>query len=247
MYEKELQHLGLSEKEARVYIASLELGADTAQHIAQKATINRATTYVQIEALKKKGLMSEFEKGKKTLYVVESPDRLQSLLRVFEKELDLKKDEIKRILPALLELAVGAKERPKVKFYEGPEGVQAIWEDFLKTKRKVIEGLVNRDEVSKLFPTYPKAYSSKRVEKGIRGNIIYTSRKGPDPAYGDPAQLRTAKFISYEKLPLTADITIYDNKIALLTYKTNPIGIIIESKEIAESMRAIFYVIWNSL
>ena len=91
MYEKELQHLGLSEKEARVYIASLELGADTAQHIAQKATINRATTYVQIEALKKKGLMSEFEKGKKTLYVVESPDRLQSLLRVFEKELDLKK------------------------------------------------------------------------------------------------------------------------------------------------------------
>lgn len=73
MYEKELQNLGLSEKEAKVYTTSLELGPDTVQNIAKESGINRATTYVQIGTLKEKGLISEFEKGKKTYFVAESP------------------------------------------------------------------------------------------------------------------------------------------------------------------------------
>ena len=55
MYEKELQDLGLSEKEAKVYLTALEMGAETAQNIAKKANVNRATTYVQIDSLKAKG------------------------------------------------------------------------------------------------------------------------------------------------------------------------------------------------
>ena len=113
MYEKELQALGLSEKEAKVFLASLELGPDTVQNIAKKSGINRPTAYVQIESLKKKGLMSEVEKGKKVLNTAESPERLSSLLNALEKELDFKKIEIKRILPALQELSLGAGERPK--------------------------------------------------------------------------------------------------------------------------------------
>src|SRR3989338_7637729 len=130
MYEKELQHLGLSEKEARVYIASLELGADTAQHIAQKATINRATTYVQIELLKKKGLMSEFEKGKKTFYTAESPERLAGLINAMEKQVDLKRTEMARILPNLQDLFLGAGYRAKVRFFEGIEGMKALREEY---------------------------------------------------------------------------------------------------------------------
>ncbi len=72
MYEKELQNLGLTEKEARTYLASLELGPETAQNIAKKTGINRATTYVQIESLKKRGLMSEFEKGALDILVATS-------------------------------------------------------------------------------------------------------------------------------------------------------------------------------
>jgi|SRR3989344_829968 len=67
LYEKELQALGLSEKEAKVYLAALVLGPDTVQNIAKKAGINRPTAYLQIESLKEKGIISEVEKDKKIL------------------------------------------------------------------------------------------------------------------------------------------------------------------------------------
>jgi HTH-type transcriptional regulator, sugar sensing transcriptional regulator len=152
MYEKELINLGLSEKESKVYLAALELGPETAQKIAQKAGINRPTAYVQIESLKNRGLMSQFDKGKKTFYVAESPERLSSLLNVLEKELEFKKVETERVLPSLLNLFAGKGERPKVRFLEGVEGLKTIQQEFLRSKEKKIVGLTNLDELYNLVP-----------------------------------------------------------------------------------------------
>ena len=68
MLKNNLIELGLSEKEASVYLASLELGASSVQKISQQAKINRATTYVIIESLSKKGLMSTMEKAGKIFF-----------------------------------------------------------------------------------------------------------------------------------------------------------------------------------
>lgn len=63
MPEQQLKQLGFSDKEAKVYMASLELGPDTAQEIAKKAGVNRTTTYVIIEKLIKKGKKRSFRSG----------------------------------------------------------------------------------------------------------------------------------------------------------------------------------------
>ena len=44
----------LSEKEAAVYLAALQLGWVPVQDIAKLSKVNRATTYVMIESLKKR-------------------------------------------------------------------------------------------------------------------------------------------------------------------------------------------------
>jgi len=247
MYEKELETLGLSEKEAKVFLASLELGPDTVQNIAKKSGINRPTVYVQIESLKKRGLMSEVEKGKKVLYTAESPERISSLLNALEKELDFKKIEIKRILPGLQELFSFAGEKPKVRFYEGMEGFNAVYEDFLKTKDKKIESFVNLDKLFNLFPRHEDEYTSRRIKKGIKSYVIYTRKEGPIEGATENKKLRMAKFIDEEKLPIAADLTIYESKVAIIAYKVNPVAVIIENKEIADTTRAIFYLIWNNL
>lgn len=247
MFQQELQNLGLSEKEAKVYIASLGLGADTVQNIAKKAGINRPTAYVQIESLKEKGLMSQVEKGKKTFYLAESPERLESLLNVFEKELNLKKSEVGRILPALQNIFAGAGERPKVRFYEGMEEIKSIQNDFLKAERKQVEGFVNLDKLQELFPDFAKSYTPKRIARKIESKVLYNRGKGRLEEATNPAELRTAKHINFEKLPISSDITIYDDKVAFLAYKVKPIGVIVESKEIAATLRAMFYLIWDTL
>lgn len=247
MYEKELQNAGLSEKEAKIYLAALELGPDTAQNIAKKAGINRATTYVQIEDLKERGLMSELEQGKKTLYVAEQPERLLSLLNTFEKELDFKKAEIERVLPSLVSLFASAGERPKVRFFEGVEGTKALREELLKVKNKKVETIINLDKLFTTFPESEELYPQERIEKGVESFIIYYRKDGPLENATDPRKLRVAKYIPHDRLPVDADISIFDNKVAFATYKEKPISIIVESKEIADTMRAIFYYLWESL
>lgn len=246
MFERELQNLGLSEKEAKVYVAALELGQETVQNISKKAAINRPTTYLQIESLKTRGLMSQFEKGKKTFFVAESPEQLLRIINVWEKDLAIKKTEANRIIPLLKEVFEGAGERPRVRFLEGQEGAKTLQADFLAVKNKAIESFANLDKVFEIFPKHEEDYSQKRIEKGIESRVIYTRKDGPLAGANDPAKLRRTRYLASNKLPLGADITIYDNKVALATYRAKPIGVVIESQEIADTLRAIFNLVWDN-
>ncbi len=246
MYEKELQNLGLSEKEAKVYTTALELGADTVQNIAKQSGINRATTYVQIDLLKAKGLMSEFDKGKKTYYVAESPNRLKNLLISIEKDLELKKSEASSIIPGLLSLFEGMGERPKVRFFEGMEGARAMHQDLLTTKNKTTQGFLYLDDLFNSFPQYQEEFTKYRIKKKITSHIIYTQKDGPRPNAVSKKEYRIAKFLEYKKFPINASITIYDDKVAIITYKANPVGVIIENKNISETIKAIFYWMWEN-
>ncbi|MBI3251348.1 MAG: TrmB family transcriptional regulator, partial [Candidatus Andersenbacteria bacterium] len=59
-----LKHLGLKDKEAAVYLAALQLGPSPVQNIARRANVVRATTYVILEDLQKKGLVTHYKEGK---------------------------------------------------------------------------------------------------------------------------------------------------------------------------------------
>ena len=95
-----LAEYGLSDKESLVYLAMLELGPASVQDIAKKAGVNRATTYVMIEALKRRGLMATFEKGKKTMFVAESPDVLKKLTDQEKKAIQEKENRLQEALPS---------------------------------------------------------------------------------------------------------------------------------------------------
>src|SRR3989344_453122 len=116
---RELQDLGLAEKEAKVYLAALEIGRATADQLAKQAKIVRPTAYVQIKSLMEKGLMSTYEEGKKTYFAPESPEALRRVLDKQKESIRTQEDELKRLLPELSRLFEGAGERPVVRFFEG--------------------------------------------------------------------------------------------------------------------------------
>lgn len=59
MLEKYLQEIGLSEKEAQIYLALLQVDNDSIQGLSNRTKINRTTLYPVLESLSKKGLVSE--------------------------------------------------------------------------------------------------------------------------------------------------------------------------------------------
>jgi sugar-specific transcriptional regulator TrmB len=178
--EQYLKNLDLSEKEATVYIASLELGLSTIQEIARKSQISRSTTYEVIESLTKKELMSALTKGKKKYFSAEGPERLMALIDIKEREFEKRKKELKAILPELKELSRLSRERPKIKFYEGKQGIRRIQEDILRTKNLgSIEEFVPLDDAYQLFQAHPRDHRhgmGKKIKAPER--MIYTSKKG---------------------------------------------------------------------
>ena len=128
---KKLIDFGLSDKEARVYLALLELEVATAQEIAKTADINRSSAYVVLESLCKRGLATTSAGEAVLKYVASSPDILaeqasEALIRHRRTE-----EEIEAILPELKSLYKGAKPRPKVKIFEGKNSVILSFEETL--------------------------------------------------------------------------------------------------------------------
>ncbi len=246
MFEK-LKHLGLSENEAKVYMAMLELGPSVVVEIARKAQVNRPTAYVQIESLKKKGLVSTQSKGKKQLFIAESPDKLELLIDNELKTVEEKKNELNNFLPELLSIFNTYGRGPHVKFFEGKEGVLALQKEFLKTDSTPIYGITSLDNIFEVFPEFENTYVKKRVQRKIHSKTIYTSRKGPVLKESDEANLRESKYIEPDKLPLGVDITIFKDKVAIIALKGKISGTLIEHKEVADSFRAIFELVWSKI
>ena len=245
----QLRELGLSENEAKVYLAMLELGPATVLEIAAKALMNRPTVYVQIESLKQRGLVSTQSKGKKQIFIAESPSQLESMLEREQKNLEVKKEELSRMLPDLTTMFNLSDQKPQVRYFEGKAGLEKMRDEFLKTKEKIIYGISSIDQVRSVFPVNTvniKNYSDRRVEKGIRVMAVY-SHKG-EPVYTkeeNESRLRQVRYIDSDKMKFDADITIFDDSMAIAFLGGSLFGVIISQKEIAESFKNLFKFLWS--
>ncbi|MEK7462712.1 MAG: helix-turn-helix domain-containing protein [Patescibacteria group bacterium] len=241
-----LEAFGLTEKEAAVYAAALELGAATADQLANQSGIKRSTTYLQIEQLQEKGLMSTFEQGKKTLFTPESPENLERLLEKQKKDIELKQGFLNKELPILTKLYESAGERPVVRFYQGKEGIETIRQEMLDLKIKETYVYFAADEMEELFSDEERdSYTEKRIKLGIKTKIIYTRNKG---AFSDkPSENSERKYLSSAKGGLGSDIVVYDNKTVFFSMSGTVFGIVIESERVKKSILTIFNELWVRL
>jgi len=242
----QLQRLGLSENEAKIYMAMLELGSATVLEISAKAEVNRPTTYVQIESLKRMGLASTQTKGKKQLFIAESPEQLKSMIDRQKIELEQKKEEFQKLLPELTNLFNLSDSKPQVRFFEGKEGLLKMHSELLRTDVREVVSFSSTDSVMKVFPNYPKTLSLKRVQRGIRSRLIYTCKE-PVMQRRDEEMLRETKYLPPDKFPFKSDIAVYGDNIGISALEGKVVGVIITHKELANSFRALFNLLWDFL
>lgn len=247
--EIELQRTGLDERGAKVYLAALELGHSPVQKIAARAGIPRATVYLVLEDLQGKGLITTYDEGKKTFFVAESPNRLESLVEKREAEFRAQKDAIKNLVPELISRGQFEKgERPMVKYYEGNNAVKSWLKDNLSGQGGEVLGIVHYDRVHESLQTAGLSFDESqelRKKHKIKSRVIYTANKGPIKEYSTSD--RQTKFVSSEKYPFESDIIMRGSRIFFAPYNVPLRGVAIEDKAIANSMRMVFEALWDSL
>ena len=73
--EQVLIHLGLNEKQAKVYLALLQLGSGSVPSISVRSDVKRPTAYLILEELRQKELVNLVPKSTK-IYTAKSPQIL---------------------------------------------------------------------------------------------------------------------------------------------------------------------------
>jgi len=243
MLERDLIEIGLNEKEAKVYLATLELGQSVVQDIAKKAGVNRATTYFVIEALMKSGLMSSFHKGKKQYFVAADPDRLVEVLEQEKDMVEKREKNLKKLLPQLQSINNKQKDRPVVRYYEGKEGILAMVDEVTVPGKEVVRMAYNKDAVIDTFSEEQrKKWTEHRIKNKIVTKVIYTFKNGSLESTADG----TRRKVPFDKFPITSDIAVYDSKIRLASFGDRMVGVVIEDKELAASFRAVLDLAWEA-
>lgn len=237
-----LQALGFSKKEATVYVALLELGRGTVTQIARKAGINRTTGYDILDSLVNKGVVNISGKEPKQEYVAEPPE---AIIRSLHKEAEAVKERIAKAEAFLPELRSvhATQNRPRIKFYEGTEGLKQVYEDTL-TSTETIRAFANVEDMHKGLPNYFPEYYKRRAEKNIaiRAIVPKTPVGMARGAYNEEEK-REIAFVPPEKYYFSPEINIYDNKIMIASWREK-LGVIIESAEIADAMKKIYELAW---
>ena len=232
-----LTNLGLSEKEAKVFLACTERGIAVVSDIAESAGINRVTTYDILEKLKQRGMVSYYTKKKIKYFSAISPE---TLLEEYEK----RTSDLRGVLPKFKTLT-GEINHPRVRYFEGLEGIKAIYADTLTSKTEILN-YSNSFEIRKKWPTYDAEYVEKRAKKQIYLRGICPKDKAGEQVHSqDKKYNREMRLIPSDQFDFTNEINIYDDKVAIISFKDELIGMIIESIEIANSQRAIFNMCWQ--
>ncbi|MEA3248859.1 MAG: helix-turn-helix domain-containing protein [Patescibacteria group bacterium] len=238
--ERELQKIGFSDKEARVYLAGVETGPSSAQELARRSGVNRATTYVMIESLSGRGLMSSFMKGKKRFFVTEPPSNILSIVKEEKIEIQEKEKRVEALMSDLNDL-IGKKDQPQVMFFEGEKGIERLRRSVLESGVKEVEEFSPIDEAYKFFPPSEKDHRDTfRKKFDIR--LIYTSKKGAFLPEKEEGVER--RFIPSDQFSFGGDIAIYGSKVNIIYYAPQLVGVLIEHDGISETFRNMFSLAW---
>lgn len=244
MTVNKLNVFGLSDKESRVYTALLELGTSIVTDIAQKSGINRSTTYVVLEELARKSLVSISDEKAKRQYTAEPPERLIQLLEEQAKNAAKAVNAARQILPELKSLYTGVGMKPRVSFYEGTEGLVSVYEDTL-TSTETIRAYASIENMHAALGDYFPAYYERRAGKGVPIRSIHPDTpEARERVRHDKDEARDSALISHEEYDLSPEINIYDNKLVFMSLREK-FGLIIESEELASAMKKIFELSWK--
>ncbi|MFH0770292.1 MAG: helix-turn-helix domain-containing protein [Candidatus Peregrinibacteria bacterium] len=239
----ELQKLGLTNEEAQVYLACLEINGGPVSVIARKAGVHRVSCYHTLENLLEKKLLSQYNRNGIKCFAPEPPERLQELM--------LEKTAIaKSLIPGLKALTSPHGFRPKMRSYEGRDGVERVFLESLTAKGELL-GYTNLKQVTEFFPDFFREYTRKRFEKKMKArylspNTVESVRaiepflpKGYDPA------LIEILLVNREQFPFENEILLFGNAVGVVSLNPSELlGIIVESATFTRTMKAVFDLAW---
>lgn len=240
-----LRKAGLTESQAKGYLALIEHGKLTPAELADKTGESRTNGYMICEKLESLGLASK-KSGNKAHYSPNHPSALETLAERRRKVLVRNELEVKQSLSPLIDMFYSFREEPSTRVLQGLDGIKTVYDDTLRVNDKAIYFLRSVADGPTLGDEYFKTYRQRRTDAGIDTYALtpMTTVSHQHVISGDDVKMRVHR----TPLPAAAytapvEIDVYGNKVALINFGETQMATIITSPPIAEAMRQLFQII----
>jgi len=236
-----LRQIGLSEKEAKVYLALLQLGRSTAYSVAVLAALKRPTTYLILDELVKTGFVVEIPSAVKKLYEAKPPEEIFAMAKERMKVAE-------SALPNIQSLARKKQGKTQTLYFEGLSGLEQALKYRINDQRgqEAIGFYAASSDMPAEATELTKAWEEdcKKYNIKVRGFIpkkyLSSVSSKKDKELGRSFKpLPNESYSSRVSLDTVGDMVRFIDTISPIPQAT-----IIESAEAAKAMRQIFDRMW---
>lgn len=241
MIKKALEKIRLTEGESQVYIALVELGLSSTGKITKKAKIASSKVYEVLQRLMNKGLVSYVIKNGVRYFDATPPERLLDFLEEKKEEIIDSQKEIRKIIPELKTKRMKADEENETIVYTGVQGPKIVLKEAIEAGKqgKQLYGFgTDEDPYITHLPFDLERHFEEQKKYKIKWKLLFTKGfKSPNP-------LAQIKYLP-KGFSLPIRTMIYGNKVAIVDFHKPFTTIIIKKKQIAESYKKHFNLLWK--
>ncbi len=247
---KSLEELGMTNGEARVYLALLEEGRSTVGPVIKSSRISPSKVYDVLHRLVKKGIVTSVIGGKTRFYSALPPQRLKIMINdrkdFYQRQLKQQEKALSELIP-LLEFhqeKVGQKEYAEI--MEGVSGIKSFFEMLIEEMKPGETALQigYSKYAGDLLDEYFNEYNNRMLKKGIRSMVIFEH----DAWFRKKRHGRSHATYRYlpKKLKTSAFASIFHDKVGIMiATEKQKLCILIRNQEIADSYREYFRFMWR--
>jgi sugar-specific transcriptional regulator TrmB len=234
MKSQDLQKLGFTSNEAKIYLTLVEFGALQAGQLSKRSQINRRTTYDTIERMIEKGFLSYSLVANRRIFKALNPKIIISKIREME-------EQAQEIVPQLSQLYASSKDEQEANIYKGRKGIRNILNDLLTVRNYV--GFGSNEKFPEIMKHDFAIFQKKKKRLGIKSKTLMNMSMRKKEIL--KMAFTEYRFLS-EKQAQPTSTFVYGNKVAIIVWSTVPVGMVIESKKLAETYWQYFNALWKT-
>jgi len=246
---KGLSKFGMTKTEAIVFLGLLKLKESKIGGIITKTELHRGTVYNALQSLLKKGFIVFHKEKKERYYSIKNLKQFTEIIFGKEENIKEEKEILKKLKNIFLQENLVRGEKPDIKVIVGKKGFNTFFSELYdwahKNKKEYFFFGKGNEMIEHLGLEYYRRTQERKKLLKIKTRAILNieSKKKPVAKYVH-ANVKYTIF----RHPSPTSTWIYGDNVAIVIWDAEPILIThISSKEVADSYKSFFEVLWNSI
>jgi HTH-type transcriptional regulator, sugar sensing transcriptional regulator len=244
-YLEALKLVDLSDLERKVYLDLLSFGESKSGDICKRTKIHNPNVYGILNKLLDKGLITYKIINNIKSFNATNPETLQVLFTEKEEKIKEEKKNLMEYIKQLKKIQPMPERLNDFKFFQGIRGIKSLYTEISDNWHKNEFLFIASAPIAsfqKLEGFFVKEFHKKRIEDNVNLKMLINSNS---KKWGTIRSAMPLTKIKYLDIDTKTEYGIINEFFYLISYDTQPYGLLIKDKNFTDTYKAFFNIMWK--